>query len=49
MNFFFFEILKIHTGGSGTGPVRAVYCLNISFGVGPMKKKPSKMPDSNIQ
>jgi hypothetical protein len=45
----FSNSLKHHTGGSGTDPVRVVYCLKISFGVGPIKKKPSKMPDSNIQ
>jgi hypothetical protein len=39
----------MHTGGNGTDPVIAVYCLKISLGVGPIKKNPSKMPDSNIQ
>jgi hypothetical protein len=43
------SISKIPTGGSGTEPVSAVYCLKISLGDGPMKKKPSNMPDSNIQ
>jgi hypothetical protein len=43
------RIYKIHTGGSGTEPVIAVYCLKISRGVGPRKKKPSNIPDSNIQ
>jgi hypothetical protein len=36
------------TGGNGTVPVNVVYCLNMSLGVGPRKKKPSNMPDSNI-
>lgn len=40
---------RIHTGGSGVAPVRTVYCLKISRGVGPSKKNPSKIPDSNIQ
>lgn len=44
------EVRRIDlTGGNGTDPVMVVYCLKISLGVGPMKKKPSKMPDSNIQ
>lgn len=38
-----------HTGGRGTEPVIAVYCLKISLGVGPIKKNPSKIPASNIQ
>jgi len=42
-------IYRIYTGGSGTEPVIAVYCLKISLGVGPIKKNPSKIPDSNIQ
>lgn len=42
-------ILWWRTGGRGVEPVIAVYCLKMSLGVGPRKKKPSKMPDSNIQ
>lgn len=40
---------KIYTGGSGTEPVIVAYCLKISLGVGPIKKKASNIPDSNIQ
>jgi hypothetical protein len=43
------RIDQIHTGGSGTEPVITVYCLKTSRGVGPIKKNPSKIPDSNIQ
>jgi len=43
------EFIGFCTGGSGTEPVIAVYCLKISLGVGPIKKNPSKIPDSNIQ
>lgn len=38
-----------YTCGRGTTPVKSVYCLNASFGVGPIRINTSIIPLSDIK